>query len=121
MASCKVVILPGRSLFAEGTASSLRKKSPGLEITVIDPGDPDCLDRIRELQPSVVILDSSNDSLRETCQVDVLLKTVPELRIIQLDPEQDRVHVVTAEERPVACAADLIKVIGSEYTEPQGD
>jgi DNA-binding NarL/FixJ family response regulator len=120
MASSKVVILSGRSLFAEGTASLLRQKSPDLEITVIDPSDPDTLSRIRDLQPSVVILDSSDESLREICQVDVMLKAVPDLRIIRLDPKQDRMQIVTGEERPAASAADLIKVIGTENTKPQG-
>lgn len=121
MASCNVVILPRRSLFAEGTASSLRQKSPDLEITVIDPSDPDALSRIRELDPSVIILDSSDKTLREFFQVDLLLKALPHTRIIQLDPEEDRVQILTAEERPATCAADLISVIGWELSEQRAD
>lgn len=121
MASCNVVILPRRSLFAEGTASSLRQKSPDLEITVVDPSDPDAISRIRELHPFVIILDSSDKTLREFFQVDLLLKTFPDIRIIQLDPEEDRVQIVTAEERPASCADDLISFIGCALSDRRTD
>ena len=116
MVPCKVVILSGYSLLAEGTASLLRNESPALEIHVIDPHEPETHSRIRDLQPSAVIWDSSDHSLREVCQVDALLKTTPHLRIIQLDPERDRVQIVTGEERLATCAADLLKAICAEIT-----
>ena len=113
MAHNAVIILSGHSLFAEGTASSLRQKSQELEITVIDPRDGDVLSRIQELEPAAIILDKSDQSLQENCPVEVLLKAVPDLRIIRLDPENERIQIVTGEERPAANAADLLVVISS--------
>lgn len=111
MTANHVIILSGHSLFAEGTASSLRQKSADLSIDVLDPRDPELMAQIERQQPAVIILDSGDATLSQKCPVDGLLRVVPNLRIIRLDPQHEQVQIVTGEHRPAACAADLIEVI----------
>ncbi len=113
MAGDCVVILSGYSLFAEGIASSLRRKAEELEIRVLNPRQPNVLEGITELQPAVVILDTTDEAIRENCPVTGLLEAAPHARIIHLDPQRDRVQIVTGEERTAGNIADLIEVIRS--------
>lgn len=111
MASSKVVILSGHSLFAEGTASSLRQKATALTIEVIDPREPDVLFQIQKHQPDTVILDGGDATLRTNCPLDAMLRTVPNLRIILLDLDSEQIQIVTGENHTAESAADLIEAI----------
>lgn len=118
MTSRGVVILSGLSLFAEGTASSLRRSMDSLQISVIDPRDKQALEKIAELAPGTVILDMSDASVEESCPVTVLLDLVPDLRIIRLDPGTEAIQIVSGEHRKATNIAELIEVIRSEESDP---
>ncbi|NIM95931.1 MAG: hypothetical protein GTO18_19705 [Anaerolineales bacterium] len=119
MASNTVVILSGHSLFAEGTASSLRRSTDALQITVINSREPNLLEQITEIAPGTVILDTSDDTLIENCPITALLEAIPDLRIIRLDPESEEIQVVTGEQRKAANINELIELIGTVGTDPQ--
>jgi hypothetical protein len=118
MASKGVVILSGFSLFAEGTASSLRRSMASLQISVVDPRDEQVLEKIAELAPRTVILDMSDAAVEESCPVTVLLDLLPDLRIIRLDPGTEEIQIVSGEHRRATNIAELIEVISSEETDP---
>ncbi len=112
MTRTRVVILSGHSLFAEGVASRLRQHLEQLELLTVDSGQSDALDRVLVAQPAAVILDASDaGEATPHCSVDKLLRSLPSLKIIRLDPQYSTVQVVTSEQRPAGEVSDLIKVI----------
>jgi hypothetical protein len=116
MEARRVVVISGRSLFAEGMASSLCRSADSLQIEVLDPREPQVLDRIAELAPATVILDTRDTTLAENSIVTALLDVLPDLRIIRLDPKNDRIQIVIAKHRKAANIDELIELISAECT-----
>jgi hypothetical protein len=98
-------------LFAEGIASRLRQYPRMADVKIVDPRQPDPIAQIAAAQPSFVILDGSDSGTSRLCPLSQLLHSLPELRIICLDPEQDQVQVVTSEQCPAVKVHDLVEVI----------
>jgi DNA-binding NarL/FixJ family response regulator len=111
MASPRVVILSGQSLFTEGVASRLRELISQLELTVIDPRGTDALDQIKNYQPSAVILDSADPEVAELCPLNEILMAVPAVKVLRLDPRREQFQVVTSEEKVAGLVQDLVDVI----------
>ena len=105
----RVVILAGHSLFAEGVASRLRKYIDRFNLKVLDINEEDVLSKIVSLKPATVILDAMNAETSENLPLSKLLKALPEVTIIRLDPQQTQVQVVTSEERMLDEVQDLIE------------
>ncbi len=106
-----VVILSGHSLFAEGTASSLREYGADLDLEVLDPGEADLLDRIASAHPTVVILDSNDPELIRRGILEKLLKVMPTPKLMLLDSQAQDVQVLTCEHRHAGEMRDLIELI----------
>jgi DNA-binding NarL/FixJ family response regulator len=111
MRTC-VVILSGYALFAEGIVSRLRQYLGMAEFKIVDPRQPGAMGQIAAVQPSIVILDSTDADATQFCSLRRLLRSFPKLKIIYLDPEQDRAQVVTSEQCPATTVSDLVEVIG---------
>lgn len=107
----RVVILSGHSLFAEGVASRLKKHLDRLDLQVVDIADQDVLSKIVSLNPATVILDAIDADSSNAIPLSALLKALPEVTVIRLDPQQSQVQVVTSEERMLGEVKDLIEVI----------
>jgi hypothetical protein len=120
MTSREVVILSGRSLFAEGVASSLRRRTDSLQITVIDPREPQVLEQIADVAPAIVIIDSRDATLMKNCWVTSLLSSIPAPRIIRLDPRSEQIQIVIGEYRKATHIDELIELIGAECDKAQG-
>jgi DNA-binding NarL/FixJ family response regulator len=111
MASPRVVILSGQSLFTEGIASRLREHISQLELTVIDPRGTDALEQIKNYQPSAVLLDATDSEVAELCPLNEILMAVPEVKVLRLDPRREQFQVVTSEEKVAGLVRDLVDVI----------
>ena len=81
------------------------------DFEIVDPRQPDAIAQIAAARPSVVILDGSDSGTTRSCSLSQLLRSIPELRIIYLDPEQDQARVVTSEPCPADKVRDLAEVI----------
>lgn len=112
VAGPRVVILSSRSLFGEGVATRLRQHLAESDVQTVDARQPDVLSRVIAVQPTVVILDATDVEAAQACSVGDLLKALPSLKLIRLDPQQKQVQVVTSEQRVVDEVRDLIDVIG---------
>jgi DNA-binding NarL/FixJ family response regulator len=106
-----VVILSGHSLFAEGVASRLKKHLDRLDLQVVDIDAQDVISKIVGLNPATVILDATDAESNSVVPLSELLKALPGVSIICLDPQQSQVQVVTSEERILGEVKDLIEVI----------
>jgi len=111
-----VVILSGRSLFAEGIARRLGQYLDFVQLEIVDPRRQDVMAWLQASQPSVVILDATDAEVTQLCPLTRLLLSIPQLRVICLDPQRDEIQVVTGETRKAVEVRDLVAVI--EQVEP---
>ena len=111
MALTKVVILSGRSIFAEGVASRLQQNMDELEIEVVDVRKPQALEGVVATQPSTVIFDATDAEVTGGDWLSRLLTALPMLQIVSIDPLQDQIQVVTSEQRPMGQVHELVDVI----------
>jgi len=107
----RVVILSSHSLFAEGVASRLRQHSGHVDLQHVDVRQPNALARVFDAQPSVVILDATDPDIDRQCPLGVMFQSLPALKVIRLDPQQDHVQVVTSEQRLAGEVRDLVDLI----------
>ena len=107
----RVVILSGHSLFAEGVASRLKKHIDRLDLQVVDINEEDVLSKVVSLKPATVILDALDKERSQLLPLSQLLRALPGVTVIRLDPQQTKVQVVTSEERMLGEVKDLIDVI----------
>src|SRR5574341_706570 len=112
VAGPRVIILSSHSLFVEGVATRLRQQLAEREVRTVDAHQPDVLNLVIAVRPSVVILDATDTEAAQACPVEDLLKALPSLKIIRLHPQQKQIQVVTSEQRVVDEVRDLIDVIG---------
>ncbi len=107
MAKTKKVILYGGSLFIAGLYTSL-SATPGLEIQRLEAKEGNDLDRVRACAPDVIVVELGAASKNLTF---ALLKKFPGVTLIGLDPESDRLLVLSIQQHTALAAADLVKVI----------
>ncbi len=106
-----VVILSGHSLFAEGVANRLRQYLEQVEITIVNPLQPDAMAQVAAARPSFVILDVTDSEAIRLYPLSKLLLLLPQLKVIRVNPQQGQVQVVTSEQRPAVVVRDLVEVI----------
>jgi hypothetical protein len=111
VALTKVVILSGRSIFAEGVASRLQQNTDELEIKVVDIRVPDALEGVVGTQPSTVIFDVTDSEIADEDWLSRLLTALPMLQIVSIDPLHNQIQVVTSEQRPMGQVHELVDVI----------
>lgn len=107
----RVVILSGRSLFAEGVASRLRQHGDHIDLHNVDYREPDALAQVVAIQPSTIILDATDPDVDQQCPLGAVLDALPSLKVLRLDPAQNLIQVVTSEQRQAAEVNDLISLI----------
>ncbi len=107
----RVVILSGHSLFAEGVANRLRQYLQQVELEIVDPRQPDVMLQVAAARPSIVILDMTDTVVTRFCSLSKLLRSLPALKVIRLDPQQEQIQIVTSEQRSAVEVHDLVEVI----------
>lgn len=107
----RIVILSSHSLFAEGVANRLRQYLQQVELEIVDPRQRDIMTQITTAQPSIVILDITDAEVTRFFSLSELLLSLPSLKVIHLDPHQEKIQVVTSEQRSAVEVHDLVEVI----------
>jgi hypothetical protein len=109
----RIVVLSGRTLFAEGIAASLQRNLEAPEFRTMNTQQPEMIDHLVAYQPAVVILDAADEELRHRCPLDSLLGAMPALTILRLDPQHESLQVVTSRQRPIRSLSEVVRVITS--------
>ena len=112
--SPSIVIVSHHSLFAEGVAAWLGKHLAAVELTRVDPRLPGAAERIVAARPSAVLLDVSAPDLVRLCRIEELLRWLPGLKVVRLDPAVPNVQVMTSQQCPVGSVRDLADIIMAE-------
>jgi len=107
----RVVVLTAHSMFTEGIATRLGQYLDRIDLKVVDSRDPACLKHIREAHPSVIVLETNDENVDRHCPLSEILADAPEVKVIRLDPDLDRIHVVTSELRIVHAPTDFISLV----------
>ena len=101
------VVIYGNSVFLAGIRADLKGRT-WLQLVTVEPGSPDALRRIRELNPAVVLVDLA------AAQPDVaisVLRDRPEIILIGVDPSSDKMLVLYSRQEQPLSAADLVQMI----------
>ena len=117
MATAHVVILSTRSLFVEGVAKRLKQHLPEEHVQVVDARQTDALEQVIAAQPTSVILDITDVEATQHCPLSKMLNALPWLKVIRLDPNQDKIQVVTGKQYPMAQVNGLLEVIQMNETD----
>jgi DNA-binding NarL/FixJ family response regulator len=107
----RVVVLGKPSLFTEGIAARLGQHADQVELVVVDSREADAMARAIAARPAVVLVEANDEHVDRPCPLGDLLEAVPAVRLIRLDPSEDRIRVVTSEQRTVNDPIDLINVV----------
>jgi hypothetical protein len=116
LAQPRIVVLSGRTLFAEGIAASLRRSLDEREFQTMDAQQPEVIEHLVAFQPRVVILDASDEDVTQRCPLDSLLGAMPALTILRLDPQHEQLQVVMSRQRSIRNMSDIVGVINSLET-----
>jgi Fe-S cluster assembly ATPase SufC len=113
----RIVVLSTKTLFAAGIVAHLRQNlaQPGLQ--TLDAQQPEVLEQLVALQPSILILDATDAGVSDRGLLDGLLRALPALTVLRLDPQQGHLQVVTSRQRTITQISDLVTVIDS-LTQP---
>ena len=101
------VVLYGSSLFLTGIESSLRAE-PGLEVVHIQPAAAD-ESLLRAVIDASLLAFDVHEASPELMQA--LLKEAPHLALLALDPESDRLLVLSGQASGARTIGDLTQVI----------
>jgi DNA-binding NarL/FixJ family response regulator len=107
----RVVVLKAPTLFTEGIAARLGQHPEEIELAVVDSRDADALAKTIASRPEVVLFEAHDENLERSCPLVDLLEAVPTVKVIRLDSSQDRVQIVTSEQRSVNEPIDLIDML----------
>ena len=89
----------------------MKKHLDRLDLQVVDINEDDVLSKVVSLKPATVIVDAMDKGTSQLLPLSQLLKVLPGVTVIRLDPQQTQVQVVTSEERMLGEVKDLIDVI----------
>jgi hypothetical protein len=119
MPKVRVVVLSSHSLYGEGVIARFRAHENALELHVVEANHTDALDQIVAIQPTAVIVDASDKETNENCPLGTLLRDLPDVRIIRLDPINKGFQLVTSEQHEAEEVQELLAILkpGDEASE----
>jgi AmiR/NasT family two-component response regulator len=113
----RVFILSSHPLFGQGVESLLRQEAR-LEIVGQETDVDKAVERIKELQPNVVILDCTEPRCDPTPVVMHILREGLETKVIGLNLQDNTMYIYRGEQRVVEAVKDLVEAIGPLSLEP---
>ena len=106
-----VVILMGKSLFAEGLVSRLQQKLEAAELQLIDTRQPDAFEQILAIQPSAVIVDETDPEVSNHFLTEKFMDKFSSLKVIRVNPQSTGVKIVHWNNFQVTEVSDLLDVL----------
>ncbi|MDE3113087.1 MAG: hypothetical protein KGN00_05655 [Chloroflexota bacterium] len=105
-----VAVVYQGSLLTEAVRSLLQG-SGDVPTVEVDLGEERAVERLRALQPSVVVVDADDDAFRD-CRFIRLLDEIPEVRLVCLHDGGEHVDVYAKTRISVHGARDLAAALG---------
>lgn len=111
MSAHSCVVLYGNSVFLAGIKAEL-ELDPEIDLIAIDAGATGLLERIRDLSPRAMLFDLAE---RQAEPAVALLRELPKLLLIGVDPARDELLVVSGTSQQALSTADLVNIIHPKY------
>ena len=106
----RVLIIANNPLFSQGVESLLRQESR-LEVMGREADVDKAMERIRELEPDVVIVDSGDPTCGPTPAVMRILREGVGVKVIGLNLQNNTICIYRGEQRVVKEVKDLVEAI----------
>ena len=106
----RIFILSSHPLFGRGVESLLRQET-GLEIVGRETDVDKAIERIEELQPDVVIVDSADPAGDSTLVALHILREGVGTKVIGLNLQDNTIGIYRGEQRVVKGVKDLVEAI----------
>jgi DNA-binding NarL/FixJ family response regulator len=114
----RVFIISSHPLFGQGVESLLRQET-GVDIAGRETDVDTAIERIKELRPHVVILDSADPACVPTPAVMRILKEGLEAKVIGLNLQDNTLCIYRGEQRVVEEVKDLVEAIEHNSFPPE--
>jgi DNA-binding NarL/FixJ family response regulator len=114
----RIFMLSTHPLFSQGVESLLRQET-GLEVVGRETDVDKAVERIRELQPDVVIVDSADPTCDPTLAVMRILREGVGTKVIGLNLQDNTVCIYRGEQRVVKEVKDLVEAIEHSPLSPE--
>jgi DNA-binding NarL/FixJ family response regulator len=114
----RVFILSSHPLFSQGVESLLRQEA-GLDIVGREADADKALERIKEIQPDVVILECAEPTCDPTLAVMRILREGVEIKVIGLNLQDNTMCIYRGEQRVVKDVKDLVEAIEPSPLSPE--
>ena len=111
MPKVRVVVLSSHSLYGEGVLARFRAHQNTLELHVVEADQNDALEQIIAIQPTAIIVDASDKVANANCPLGRLLRDLPDVRIIRLDPINKGFQLVTSEQHDAEEVQELLAIL----------
>ncbi len=110
MAIKTVFIISNQLMFKRGLESLVRQKD-GLNIIGYEADKEHAVEQIEILHPDIVILDSTGSLQDNISEILHILNKNPDIKIISLNLNSNKLSVYQVKQRPVTGVQDLIEAI----------
>jgi chemotaxis response regulator CheB len=106
----RVLLIASSTLFGRGVEDLLRQE-PGLEVWGCRADVSRAVERVRALQPDVVIIERPNPSTDLGHTLRRVLRACEQLKVIELDPEDDTIWIYSSRQQVFEQVQDLVEAI----------
>ncbi len=111
MDSLRIVVLSRCSIFADGIARRLAERADVEMVQLVDASQDEALDRVRELEPSMIIIDQTDMENHLRVPVACILSAVPGAKLVQVNPNNDQIVIFTSVEMRASRVHDLVTAV----------
>jgi len=111
----RVLLVASGKLFGRGVENLLRQQ-PGLEVWGCEADISRVTERVKALQPDVVIIERRKPSTDDGHTLRCMLLACEQLKVIELDPQDDTIWIHSSRQQVFKQVQDLVKAI--EQTAP---
>ncbi|MCJ7550175.1 MAG: hypothetical protein MUQ30_10900 [Anaerolineae bacterium] len=106
----RVLLVASGTLFGRGVENLLRQQ-PGLEVWVCEADMSRATERVKALQPDVVIIERRKPATDLAHALRCMLPACEQFKVIELDPEDDTIWIHSSRQQVFKQVQDLVEAI----------
>ena len=107
----RVLLVVSSTLFGQGVENLLRQQA-SLEVWNCEMDVSRAIEHVKTLKPDVVIIEHRTPVDDIGCAVRLMLRECEQLKVIELDPEDDTICIYSSRQQVFEEVQDLMEAIG---------
>jgi DNA-binding NarL/FixJ family response regulator len=104
-------VINDQSLLVQGIISYLRHSDPSTKIKVVEICQPSVFEKLLELHPDVIIIESKDPSNSAICPLNVLFAKLPSLVLVEVNLETSNVQIIRSNNYTASGVTDLLDIL----------